>query len=185
MSHSEAHHAPHASRLPIVFRRPGDRPTRGGSEYLEFGGLLRNELFAKFFDFRRRGLERGANRFLETLGFFPCGHGMTWRKIQHDQRFGVIVSLFVMGVFSQCDTGMGDVVVLCLECGNTVLDFLFPSRRHADVPTVNFQIHWPPPCSGPSRSRVFRDTNYKILSHEYSHFVMKDCVPAGQKTSHT
>ena len=36
---------------------------------------------------------------------------MAWRKVQNNQRFGVIVSLFMMWVFGKCDTGMGDVVV--------------------------------------------------------------------------
>ena len=52
-----------------------DVPTDGVEAY----GTLHTGFFPKFFDFRRRGPESGANGFLEAFRFFAGGNGMAWR----------------------------------------------------------------------------------------------------------
>lgn len=50
-------------------------PTDGVEAY----GTLHTGFFPKFFDFRRRGPESGANSFLEAFRFFAGGNGVARR----------------------------------------------------------------------------------------------------------
>lgn len=103
--------------------------------------MLRTWFFPEFFDFRRCGPESGANGFLKAFRFFAGGNGVARREIQKKQGFGVVGSLFMMRIFGECHSGMGNVVVFRVEIGYPGFNLLFPSGRHAHVPTFNFDVH--------------------------------------------
>lgn len=111
------------------------------TDEVEAYGVLRTWFFPEFFDFRRRGPESGANGFLETFRFFAGGNGVARREIQKKQGFGVVGSLFMMWIFGECHSGMGNVVVFRVEIGYPGFNLLFPSGRHAHVPAFNFDVH--------------------------------------------
>ena len=80
----------------------------------------------------------------EAFRFFAGGNGVARRQIQKKQGFGVVGSLFMMWIFGECHSGMGNVVIFRLEIGYPGFNLLFPSGRHAHVPTFNFDIHHSP-----------------------------------------